>query len=246
MAKRLAGRFGYPADDPFRPATTHNTKPPSSKKPMMVFVCSMGDLFHEAVDFQSVEFVLDDISKADPDLKHRWLFLTKRPERMLKFTQWMAGGDHISTAEWPRNCWLGVTAENQEQADKRIPILLKIPAAVRFLSYEPALGPVDADRYLGKMRLWNQDQIAYAALAHEYPNCEIPALDWVICGTESGHKRRPAKLDWIRGLRNQCSAAGVPFFCKQAEIDGRVIKMPEIDGRVWGEYPEVVLNETPN
>lgn len=179
MAKCLAGRYGYDKHNPFRPATIHHGPPPRRKKPMMVFVCSMGDLFHDAVDFESIELVLDDISKSDKDLMHRWLFLTKRPRRMLKFSKWMYGDDG---AEWPRNVWLGVTCENQEAADSRIPILMEIPAAVRFVSVEPMLGPVDLDYYLGNQKLWNQDQIEYADIAHQYSNCELPRLDWVICG----------------------------------------------------------------
>ena len=147
MSKRLAGRCGYPKDDPFK-VTLHPDRldqPARWKKPSKVFVCSMGDLLHENLLFQFIKKVWDVTVKCP---QHTFIFLTKRPERMLRFAQWMAGTDHISIAEWPRNCWIGVTAENQQRADERIPILLQIPAAVRFVSVEPLLSAIDISQYL--------------------------------------------------------------------------------------------------
>jgi protein gp37 len=106
----------------------------------------------------------------------------------------------------PENVWLGVTAENQEQADKRIPVLLKIPARVRFVSVEPMLGPVD-------LKLASQDD--QARCVGSVGNGIQYKLDWVIVGGESGPKARPMHPDWVRALRDQCQKADVPFFFKQ-------------------------------
>jgi len=102
--------------------------------------------------------------------------------------------------------YLGVTVENQKRADERIPILLQIPAAVRFISVEPMLSKIDLGIDIG----------------HGVGDLAIDRLNWVICGTESGQKRRPAKIEWIRDLKDQCVDAGVPFFLKQIEINGKV------------------------
>jgi len=185
MSKRLAGRCGYPADDPFR-VTLHPERldePLKWKKPRRVFVCSMGDLFHEDVPRWMRFEVMDIILQAK---QHTFLILTKRPANMKEFFEWYyskAG----RTIETIKNLWLGVTAENQARADERIPILLQIPAAVRFVSIEPMLGPV---------------------------NLNFIGIDWVICGGESGSVARPMHPDWVRSLRDQCQYSGVPFFFK--------------------------------
>lgn len=125
------------------------------------------------------------------------------------------------------NVWLGVTAENQEQADARIPILLDTPAARRFVSIEPVLGPVDLQAYLGgdnggfvcpKCGVWEEADRYCATCGADiwdFEDYNKPALDWVICGGESGPNARPMHPDWSRRLRDQCAAAGVPFFFKQ-------------------------------
>lgn len=195
MSKRLAGRFGYPDDDPFRVTIQADkfTKPKNWKKPRMVFVCSMSDLFHEAIDFTIIDMlfgIMHDCSH------HTFQVLTKRPERMLEYFN---SRGHILP-----NVWLGVTAENQDEANKRIPILLQIPAAIRFVSCEPLLGPIDLKQVIAaKLRNWilnNETQYG---------------LDWVICGGESGHNARPMHPNWARSLRDQCQEADVPFFFKQ-------------------------------
>lgn len=125
-----------------------------------------------------------------------WLLLTKRPQNINKMLP-LAWGNG-----WP-NVWLGTTVENQTEADRRIPHLLAVPAAVRFLSVEPMLGPVDLTHISGKAGLdphWSMKQAG---------------LSWVICGGESGPNARPMHPDWARSLRDQCVAAGVPFFFKQ-------------------------------
>lgn len=136
-----------------------------------------------------------------------WLLLTKRPENIERF--WF---DPDSLSGFPRrsNVWLGTTVENQEQANKRIPALLKcrdLSPAI-FLSCEPLLGPVDL-----RSALWLEDQ--YCGLRTDtYPHKKRP-IDWVIVGGESGHEARPMHPDWARDLRDQCHAAGVAFHFKQ-------------------------------
>lgn len=220
VSKRLRGRCGYPAEDPFR-VTLHPERleePLRWRKPSMIFVCSMGDLFHEDVPRWIRFEVMDIILQAK---QHIFLILTKRPANMKDFFEWYytkAG----RTTETIKNLWLGITAENQEMADLRIPILLQIPAVVRFVSVEPMLGPVD----LTAVRLPDHLQpdwaygmpygITFDALqpneSHIYDSENH--LDWVICGGETGPDARPMHPDWVRSLRDQCQSADVPFFFK--------------------------------
>jgi len=146
---------------------------------------------------------------------------------MLEFTKWMAGADDISIAHWPRNCWLGVTCENQQRFNERWSIAQDIPASVLFVSGEPLLGPIDFTSYT-----------------------KMP--DWFIVGGESGPGARPMKLEWVENIVGQCQSAGVPVFVKQLHINGklsknmdawpeelRVREYPESrNGREWNELPE--------
>jgi len=113
--------------------------------------------------------------------------------------------DRDSKIAWTeaRNIWLGVTAENQQEANKKIPLLIQTPAITRFVSIEPMLGPIDLKE------------------AH-MANVRLPRVDWVIVGAESGPDRRPCKIEWVRKIVEQCKAAGVPVFVKQLHIDGKV------------------------
>lgn len=192
------------------------------KKPTVWAVWN--DLFHEDVTNDFIYRALRIIRDCE---RHTFLVLTKRPERM---KQVIKKFQFLHSGFWPLpNVFLGVTAENQEQADKRIPILLQTPAAVRFVSVEPMLRPVSLAGFDGKTyRPW-LDSVAWKV-----------DINWVICGSESGPKRRPAKIDWIRSLRDQCEAAEVPFFLKQMEIDGKLVKMPELDGVIWNQMPGVI------
>ena len=179
----------------------------------MIFVCSMGDLFHPGVP---MNYVVEVVRKMQDASHHTFLVLTKRPGRMKKVF------DACNHSEIIPNIWLGVTAENQEMADERIPILLQIPAAVRFVSVEPMLGPVD----LTAVRLPDHLQpdwaygmpygITFDALqpneSHIYDSENH--LDWVICGGETGPHARPVHPDWVRNLRDQCQEAGTSFFFK--------------------------------
>jgi protein gp37 len=173
MAKRLAGRNGYPEDFSQITLRQHVLGQPCSwKLPRRIFVCSMGDLFHWDVrpDWRASVF---NVMAHCP--QHTFMVLTKRPENI------------PDGLVFPPNVWLGTTAENQEMADKRIQMMPKVKASVRFLSLEPLLGPVDLSRWIGGL---------------------------VIVGGETGPGARPMHPDWVRSIRDQCQAAGVPFFFK--------------------------------
>ncbi len=170
------------------------------KKPRRVFVNSMSDLFHEDVP---VGFLLKVWDVMDMNNRHVFQVLTKRPENARDFIEFAKPADE---AGWPLpNVWLGTSVENQAMADQRIPHLLETPAAVRFLSVEPLIAPVNLAEPLGPLYPW---------------------LDWVIIGCESGHNRRPCELEWVESIVDQCDAAGVPVFVKQLDLNGRVSKDP--------------------
>lgn len=211
------------------------------RKPRRVFVNSVSDLFHEDVP---VEFIARVWSVMAQTPHHTFQVLTKRPERMAQALSSSFDAD----APLP-NVWLGVTCENQEQADKRIPHLLQTPAAVRFLSVEPMLGPVDVMPYLSNREDWycpTCDRFVGGASVkfdetHDLCGqpCGDPPLDihWVICGGESGPGARPIHPDWARSLRDQCAAAGVPFFFKQWGGVNKKSAGRELDGRTHDELP---------
>lgn len=258
IAKRLAGKAGYPKDDPFR-VTLHPERlrePLRWRKPRNVFVVSMGDLFHEDVPekwFSDIYAIIMESKRLR--LGHTFIILTKRPKRMAEL---------IRPKEPLTNLWLGVTAENQQRADERIPILLQIPAAVRFVSVEPMLEPVD----LNQLIIPGNNPMEYhiSALHEQHDDClyESPTqLDWVICGGESGPGARPMHPDWARSLRDQCQTAGTPFFFKQwgefapAHLlephikidfdDGALHCMRKVgkkragrllDGKIWDQFPK--------
>lgn len=161
-----------------------------------VFCASLADVFDNEVPDQWRADLFALIA-ATPDLD--WLLVTKRIGNVARML-----GDWQTVPLLP-NIWLGITVVNQEEADRDVPKLLRVPAAVRFLSVEPMLGPVNLV----------PPQIGWGWLRG------VRAVDWVICGGESGPKARPMHPDWARGLRDQCEAAGVPFLFKQ-----------------WGEWRE--------
>lgn len=221
MSKRLAGRAGYTVDNPFK-VTLHPDRleqPLRWKKPSRIFVCSMADLFHGDVPMGYISRVFSIVRRCP---QHTFLFLTKRPARMRDAVDLF-----VSDADLP-NLWLGVTAENQDAADERIPLLLATPAAKRFVSIEPMLGAVDLK--MGNcshcQKRGNQFHLTHS--------CEVCGrvggknLDWVICGGESGPGARPMHPAWARSLRDQCEEAGVPFFFKQ-----------------WGEWAPDCFCQTP-
>jgi protein gp37 len=223
-------------------------RPESWRRPRRVFVNSMSDLFHDKVPDA---FIARVFSVMGGTPQHTYQILTKRPERALK----MFSGTAWAAYETLSNVWIGVSVENQEAAEQRIPLLLQMPAAVRFASCEPLIGPVDLHNVGGKR-----------ATAFQMINKRPRRLDWVICGGESGDDARPMHPDWARGLRDQCAGAGVPFMFKQwgtwrpgttpanpnaksatirVFIGGQtMIKVGKkaagrtLDGRTWDEFPE--------
>ena len=230
MAKRLAGRYGYPADDPFRPRFHSDRlhEPYRWKSPKMIFVCSMGDLFHEDVPFDVVARIFDVIAQA---MQHTYLILTKRPGVMARCVRKLENRRIARFDDMFPNVWLGVTVENQDAANERIPAILGTPAAVRFVSAEPMLGPVSLwrirqDRWTIYNALEGCGDTSRGVGGQMSPSVFGNKLDWVIIGCESGPGRRPMKLGWAVDLVHQCQAVGVPVFVKQIEIDGKVSHDP--------------------
>lgn len=210
MAKRLAGRHGYPKDFPFS-ITGHRDKlddPQKIKKPTRFFVCSMGDLFHDDVKYHDILTMFDIMHKYT---QHTFMLLTKRPRKMLYFAikyglvpyknNVLPPGLTPSGQNWPSNVWAGISAENQQRYDERIPLLMQVPAPVKFVSCEPLLGRIDLHHCLYCQ--------AGTAECHEHPQ-----LDWVIVGGETGSNARPMYPDWVTNIRDQCIQAHTPFFFK--------------------------------
>lgn len=174
-----------------------------------VFCASLADVFEEKPDQPELDEWRADLFDLIVNTPHLdWLLLTKRPENVNHMIERVTG---FSDAEmWfyaLDNVWVGTSVENQEQADLRIPHLLAIPAAVRFLSMEPLLGPVDLFKFMNYVN--ETDDIGLTAEGFD------PEFHWVIVGGESGQNARPMHPDWVRSIRDQCNAAGVPFFFKQ-------------------------------
>jgi protein gp37 len=197
---------------------------------LRIFVNSISDLFHESVPEEWIDRIFAVMALCP---QHTFQVLTTRPERMRKYfadprRRTLAIIDEIADiccclAGYyesdcvrlpPPNVWLGVSVENQAAADERIPLLLQTPAAVRFISAEPLLGPVDMASALSRNRL--DIGAGFLMRGRFAPGLEtLRPLDWVICGGESGPGARPMHPDWARSLRDQCAAAGLPFFFKQ-------------------------------
>ncbi|MDF1734967.1 MAG: phage Gp37/Gp68 family protein [Minwuia sp.] len=204
-------------------------EPLRRRKPTTYFVNSMGDLFHDQVPTKQIDQVFA-IMAASP--QHTFQILTKRPDRMRAYMadaeariqgrlrcvdRFIAtGGEHGRGFDaWPLpNVWLGVSVENQAAADSRIPPLLATPAAIRFISAEPLLGPVDLTA-LQHDGLFEVNAMSGTNGVYRPHGGLCARLDWVICGGESGPGARPMHPDWARSLRDQCAAADVPFHFKQ-------------------------------
>jgi protein gp37 len=175
------------------------------RKPRRVFVNSLSDLFHDEVPTSFIERVFDTMHRAH---WHQFQVLTKRSARLREIAP---------SLRWPANVWQGVSVENAAHV-ARIADLQRVPAAVRFLSVEPLLGPI--------------------------ARLPLDGIDWVIVGGESGPKRRTVAPEWVRHIRDQCLDAGVPFFFKQ--WGGRVAKSGgrELDHRTWDEMPEPACRQS--
>ena len=176
------------------------------KRPRRIFVNSMSDLFHETVSDQAI-FAIFYVMACTPH--HTYQVLTKRPARMVQWFDWVSRWDStmqprlakMAGGKWPLpNVWLGVSVEDQDAADKRLPHLINTPAAVRWVSAEPLLGHVSFTGWDGKVqRNWLGEG----------------GINWVVCGGESGHGARPMHPVWARNLRDECADAGAAFFFKQ-------------------------------
>lgn len=208
--------------------------PLRTRKPTVWAVWS--DLFHEDVPDEFIENAFGTMALAQ---KHTFLLLTKRPARMADFYRKCVFNGHFPSSEPLNNVWVGTTVEDQRTADEWIPHLLRVPGN-RFLSMEPLLGPVDLTRIGGDQFGWGRiDALSgrYYLRANAMENgCEwetkpIGRIDAVIVGGESGTGARPMHPDWVRSIRDQCAAAGVPFFVKQLYINGKLSKDME-------EWPE--------
>jgi len=271
---------GYHPDHPFN-VTLHPDRllqPLRWRKPRMIFVVSMGDLFHVNVPDEFIDRVFA-VMAACP--QHTFQVLTKRPERMagycnetasiqeqdgsyslIKPLKKMLPCDHLPDYDpvggdfrlhsWPlANIWLGTSIEDQATAAARIPHLLKCPAAVRYVSAEPLLGAIDCTlwtrslvecdecgcqfRVDGQPDEWNGSGCSMCDSGGLAP--VRPRIDWVIAGGESGSKARPMASNWVRSIRDACAAAGVAFYLKQMEIDGKLTHMPMLDGVVHDAVP---------
>ena len=247
----------------------HLADPLRWRKPRRIFVNSMSDLFHEALTNEQIAAVFGVMAAAP---QHTFQVLTKRAERMRDWFRWVSEyGLEVMAVEaatllvdwgeperlvwkvcghgnWPLpNVWLGTSVEDQPRARERIPNLLETRAAVRFLSCEPLLGPLNLNAKCPPF---------YA------PHLRRDRIGWVIAGCESGPGARPADVAWFRSLRDQCAAAGVPFFLKQAHggdaaiqpisrradamkaagqkwKPGGVLELPLLDGVMHAAFPEV-------
>ncbi len=208
FAERFRGVPGHPYQHGFdmqlRPERLD--EPTYWRRPRLVFVNSMSDLFHDAVPASFVKSVFDTMVRAN---WHTFQILTKRPQRAVELAPILP---------WSSNIWMGVSVENQRWTS-RIDDLRQVPAAVRFLSCEPLLGPLQLD---------------------------LRGISWVIVGGESGPRARPMRADWARSIREQCLRAGVPFFFKQwGAYDEAGIRKGKkkagrlLDNQTWDQMPRV-------
>ena len=217
------------------------------RKPRRVFVNSMSDLWHDAVPDEFIEQVFEVMARTP---QHTYQVLTKRPERMARFVAqwiddacWSETGCPITDKPLP-NVWLGVSVEDQAAADERIPLLLQTPAAVRFLSCEPLLGPVDLignpdDGVYGP--IWQkravQSRTDYGTGTEWDVELES-GISWCIIGGESGTHARPMDLAWARSLLDQCRVADTAPFVKQlGAVNAKTLGLRDRHGGTMDEWP---------
>jgi protein gp37 len=235
----------------------HLDDPLRWRRPRRIFVNSMSDIFHEALSFQDIAAIFGVMAAAP---QHTFQILTKRAARMEAWFRWieqeatglltlplapqLIAADEAQTrlgrrwtvaspTVWPLpNVWVGVSVEDQTAAHERIPFLLRIPAAVRWLSCEPLLGPVD----LTAIPTQGPDPIPMNVLRR--PSVFAPHIHWVVAGGESGPLARPMHPDWPRGLRNQCAHAGTPYLMKQLGEWGPSGQHPGTGEPVYLTFPD--------
>jgi protein gp37 len=214
--------------------------PKKWRRPRLVFVNSMSDMFHPDVP---ESFITECFRTMARESRHTYQILTKRPRRMASLLPkiWATLAAEGFQVPSP-NVWLGVSVENQRWADQRIPLLMATPAAVRFLSCEPLLGPIRLLlRQQPRSRVREALSGLRAALRRRSSGGADPrGIDWVIVGGESGPHHRPIDPGWVLHLRDQCVEAGIAFFFKQwggrtPKAGGRIL-----EGRTWDEMPTLV------
>lgn len=205
MAARLQAMGVANYRDGFAVRTHENALdlPTTWRKPRMIFVNSMSDLFHEEIPVEFLKRVFD-VMRRTP--RHTFQILTKRADRLLEL-------DRSGALDWRPNVWMGVTVESAKRLD-RIERLRSTGAALKFVSFEPLLGPLG--------------------------DVDLRGIDWAIVGGESGPGARPMERDWAAAIRDLCVKQNVKFFFKQwggpiKKRNGRLL-----DGRTWDEFPDVV------
>lgn len=266
IARRFAGGPGFPNGFAVTLHPERLLDPLKWRKPTRVFVNSMSDMFHAEIGEELIAKMFA-VMAATP--QHTYQILSKRHARMRAL---LSSPEFVERFEaeflnltvnrfpalaqerwsWPLpNCHLGVSCEDQHWADIRIPALLATPAAVRFLSCEPLLGPIDLcgplvdGHHRPKLTYWLDGRPGWGPERREPSGLVTqqmttgPRIDWVIAGSESGAGARPMDLDWVRTLRDQCAHSGVAFFFKQSTVNGKKVPTPELDGRVWVQMPRM-------
>lgn len=206
-------------------------------RPRLVFVNSMSDLFHELVPDSFIHRCFEVMRDS---MRHTFQVLTKRPERMLEYVI-----SHWGKLDGPPpNIWLGVSVEDQRRADERIPLLLETPAAVRWISAEPLLGPLDLGAYLcdgtpTRAQVNGPDGDRY--LRHG-----ASRLDWLVVGGESGPDYRRMDVEWASDAAAQCLLAGVPVFVKQ-DSGAKPGKQGRLPDRLWSlkQFPVAIPTKEP-
>lgn len=223
-------------------------KPLHWHKPRRIFVCSMSDLFHPKVPFDFIDKVMFTIYKSY-SMGHTFQILTKRVRRMMKYFSGNVDGRIIGLFRRTDNRYtsehrltnsvnllprvrLGVSISNQAEADEKIPIIIQIPAAFRWLSIEPLLSKINLTAWLDVQEQEftakrNSKEIRSGSKSN-IKNTSRQKLDLVVVGCESGPKRRPCKIEWVESIVAQCKAAYVPVFVKQINVNGKVVKMPKL------------------
>ncbi|MGE0294915.1 MAG: DUF5131 family protein [Hyphomonadaceae bacterium] len=279
---RDKARYGQDPNTVVRSGDKTFYAPLKWKEPRLIFTCSWSDFFIEESDaWRDEAFAIMALTP-----QHTYQVLTKRPERMLEYLRGPQTPRNIYAEvhygdgpmenrshelferiqQWPLpNVWLGVSVEDRKTADERIPKLLQTPAAVRWLSLEPLLGPVDLRNVNPASGQWQDVVTGLRGGDHSLADC--PSVDWVVVGGESGPDARPMHPDWVRSIRDQCQAAKVPFFFKQwgewapssqtrdftkdfnlFEDGSLMYKIGKkkagrlLDGRKWNEFPTIKEN----
>jgi protein gp37 len=219
------------------------------KSPSVIFLCDMTDLFHKDVPVQFISAIF----KTMFETPHTYKVLTKRPHRMRAF---ISSLDQEKIQELLKKIWLGVSVGHPDYV-WRIEELIKTPAIIRFVSYEPALAHVDFRPYLSlhcpqchRKHIDAGELASEPHLTHKCEHCgnewepfDIPTVgrhgvDWIIAGAESGRGARPMQQDWVKSVKDQCVSAGVAIFYKQdADRKGKKISLPILDGQRWTQYP---------